>query len=131
MDNLLLAKFLTQPVVRDRNLVALLAWSARIAAQPVPASAPSASEVKVRLLAERVPSQIENYVQRMMAYFLQDGTVQLNIRQHLNPFNHESVEEALAAELNSVIDGFALRFAELEISDSQALLWLTEHYPTS
>lgn len=129
MDNLLLAKYLAQPVVHDRNLVALLTWAAKTTAKPLPASAPSADDVKVRLLAERVPNQIENYVARTMAYFLQDAKIQSAIREHLNPFNQESVEEQLALDLDHIIDGFALRFAELEIGDPQVQAWLQVHFP--
>jgi len=125
-DYTLLSEYPKQPVVRDRNYVALNNWSAYVAALAIPA-APDEAWVKQRIVAERYPAQPLSYVDRTMSYFLQDPATQTNIREYLNSFNTEATETALAGQLEGIITGFMPRFADIDVSDEQAAAWLTGH----
>jgi hypothetical protein len=125
-DYTLLSEYPKQPVVRDRNYVALNNWAAYTTALAVPA-APDEAWVKSRIVAERYPAQPQTYVDRTMSYFLQDPATQTNIREFLNAFNTEATETALASQLETIIGGFMPRFADIDVTDQQSLDWKTAH----
>lgn len=125
-DYTLLAEYPRQPVVRDRNYVALNNWANYTATLPVP-PVPDNVWVKSRIVAERYPAQTMSYVDRTMSYFLQDPATQTNIREFLSAFNTEATETALASQLESIIGGFMPRFADIDVTDSQANDWKTAH----
>jgi hypothetical protein len=81
----------------------------------------------VRIVAERIPAQPQNYMDRTMSYFLQDPATQTNIRQYLHPFNDEATETALAGQIEGIIGSFMPRFADIDVSDAQAAEWLTQN----
>jgi len=76
-----------------------------------------------RLVAERIPVQTANYVDRTMSYFMQDDVAQTNIRQFLNPWNDEATEVSLSAQNELIIDRFMPRFAKTDVSDEQVQAW--------
>lgn len=124
-DNTLLAKYVKEQVVKDRNYVGLNNWAAYTSTLPI--DAPTDPWIKARIVAERFPAQPDSYVLRTLSYFLQDPATQTNIRQYLSAFNDEAQETALSAQVESVIGTFMPRFADIDVSDSQMEQWKTEH----
>jgi hypothetical protein len=124
-DDLLLANYPRQAVVRDRNASALLAWAAYETAQAIPPTKPDEEFVRERLVGERIPLQTANYVERTLSFFQQDPTVQTNIRQFLSQWNDEATEVQLSAQNNSIITAFMPRFAAADVSDADVQAWYT------
>jgi hypothetical protein len=122
-DYTLLAEYAKQPVVKDRNYMGLINWAAYTTALPIPA-APDEAWVKARIVAERIPAQPQNYVDRTISYFLQDPATQTNIREYLNAFNAEAAETSLAGQIEGVINAFIPRFADIDVTDQQASDWI-------
>jgi hypothetical protein len=123
----LLAEYPRQPIVRDRNFAGLVAWAGYTATLPIPEERPDADWVRLRLIAERIPTQTGNYVERTLSFFLQDPTTVTNIRQFLNPWNDEPTEVALSAQIAGVIGTFMPRFARFDVSDAQVDQWYVSH----
>ena len=122
-DDLLLAQYPKQQTVRDRNFSALIGWSITIISATIPTTKPDEEWVRERLVAERIPVQTANYVDRTMSYFMQDDVAQTNIRQFLNPWNDEATEVSLSAQNELIIDRFMPRFAKTDVSDEQVQAW--------
>ena len=122
-DYRLKAEYPKQQVVKDRNYVGLNQWAVYTASLPVPAEQPDATWVKIRIVAERIPQQLESYVQRTLSYFAQDEATQTNIRQYLSAFNDEATETALASQIEAVIGSFMPRFVGYEITDEMVNQW--------
>jgi len=123
---LLLAKYPQQAHVRERNLVALLSWAAARTKEAAPTADTPDAAIRLRIFAERILSQVDLYVQRTMAYCLQDQRTLNNIRQYLNPFNDDATEDSLAVELAAIISDFAPALAEIEVPDAQVAAWKTD-----
>jgi hypothetical protein len=121
-DFLLMAQYARQPIVKDRNSSGLIAWSASETAAAVPPG-PSDEWVRQRIVAERIPQQTTNYVDRTMSYFLQDPATVANLRTYLSAWNEPAVENDLSQEINAVIAGFMPRFAHQDVSDAQVQAW--------
>jgi hypothetical protein len=126
-DYTLLAKYPQQAVVKERNYLGLINWASYTATLPIPGEKPDETWVKARIVAERIPAQPQNYMDRTMSYFLQDPATQTNIRQYLHPFNDEATETSLAAQIEGVIGAFMPRFADIDVTDEQKDKWLTDH----
>ena len=124
--DLLVAQYPKQQVVRDRNYSGLLGWAASVSAQAVP-SDPAEGWVRLRIIADRIPAQTANYVERTLSYFVQDPTTATNIREYLSEWNDEAAEAALSAQIAGVIGAFMPRFALLEVSDADVQSWLEAH----
>jgi len=122
-DDRLLAQYPKQDTVRDRNFSALIGWSVTIISETIPTTKPDEEWVRERLVAERIPVQTANYVDRTMSYFMQDDVTQTNIRQFLNPWNDEATEVSLSAQNELIIDRFMPRFAKTDVSDEQVQAW--------
>lgn len=125
MSDTLLAQYRKQMVVADRNSSALLRWASYTSGLDIPSSKPSEDFVRTRLVSERVPEQIDSYVQRTLSYFLQDPNTVSNINAFLNAFNTEAVEEQLANFNDAIINGFISRFAASDVSEQQVQDWYT------
>jgi hypothetical protein len=125
-DYLLMAQYPKAIVVRDRNSGGLIAWSAYTSSIDVP-PAPTEDWVRERIVAEQIPLQTQIYVDRTISYFLQDPQTQLNIREYLSPWNDAVAEEALSAEIQTVIGTFMPRFAAIDVSDAQVQAWYEAH----
>jgi hypothetical protein len=126
-DDLLLAQYPKQQHVRDRNFSGLVAWSASIKAQPIPADKPDLGWVRERVVAERIPMQVANYVERTIAFFMQDPATVTNIRKFLNPWNASATEEALSLQINAVIAPFMPGFAALDVSAAEVEAWYAQN----
>jgi hypothetical protein len=126
-DDLLLAAYPKQQVVRDRNYSALIIWAAGVTAQPVPAAKPPEDWVRQRLVAERVPTATDSYVSRTMSYFMQDVTTQTNIREFLDSWNNEATEVALSAQNAAMIAAFMPRFAATDTTQAQVDQWYLDN----
>ncbi|HSR78760.1 MAG TPA: hypothetical protein VLN57_19450 [Xanthobacteraceae bacterium] len=126
-DDRLLAAYPRQPVVRDRNFSGLVHWAGYTASLPIPEERPTEDWVRLRIVAERLPTQAQNYVERTLSFFLQDPTTVTNIRQFLNPWNDEGTEVALSAQIEGIIGSFMPRFARFDVSDAQIDAWYVSH----
>ncbi len=124
--DILLAQYPKQPVVRDRNFAGLVAWAASRTAAAVPAD-PPLEWVRERLVAERIPLQPANYVERTIAFFMQDPATVTNIREYLSPWNDEAAETSLSAQIGGVIAAFMPRFAMQDSTAAQLALWYRDH----
>ena len=122
-DYQLQAQYLKQAIVRDRNLGGLVAWSAYVGSEAIPAEQPEPDWVRLRIVAEQIPAQAAIYVERTIAYFLQDPQTETNIRDYLSQWNDEAEETSLSAQVQAVIDTFMPRFAALDVSDAQVQDW--------
>ena len=128
-DDLLLAQYPKQPVVRDRNHSGLLGWAGYTGALPLPPpdQPPGEDWVRLRIVSERIPLQTANYVERTMSFFMQDPTTQTNIRQFLNAWNDETTEVALSAQNSSIITAFMPRFSATDVADADVEAWMATH----
>lgn len=124
-DDLLLAAYPKQQVTRDRNSSALLAWAGYTATLPIPPDKPDEAWVRLRLVSERIPTAVDSYVSRTMAYFQQDPSVQEEsaLRQFLSAWNDVTVETALSATNATVIGTFMPRFAATDTTQAQVQEW--------
>ena len=82
--------------------------------------------MKTRIVAERIPQQIDSYVMRTMGYFMQDPASVTNIWQFLN-YNDDATEVALSGQIESIIAAFMPRFSDIDVTDDQKNKWLTDH----
>lgn len=126
-NDVLFAEYRKQQVVRDRNSSALLRWAAYVSASAIPATKPDTTWVRNRIIADRMPEQIDGYTQRTIAYFLQDPAVTSNIHQWLNSFNDATLEDTLSNSNDGIIGAFMPRFALTDVSDQQVADWYAAH----
>lgn len=124
---LLFGQYPKQAVVRDRNWSGLVSWSAYEAALPIPPEKPAPEWVRLRLVAERIPTATARYVEATLSFFAADPTTATNIREYLNPFNGETVEQSLGAQIEGVIAGFMPRFAATDVTDAQVQQWYEQN----
>jgi hypothetical protein len=122
-DYNLLAQYPKQAIVRDRNYSGLLAYAGYVLALAIPTTKPPQDWVEQRIVAERIPSQTQVYVDRTIAYFLKDPTTQTNIRQYLNAWNDEATEAALSNQISSVVSAFMPAFCALEATQADVDTW--------
>ena len=121
-DDVLIAQYPKQAVVRDRNFSALVAWAASMTAQPTPVD-PDDEWVRLRVVAERIPQGAAGYVERTMAFFIQDPTTVVNIREFLNPWNSPTVEDSLSHQNAAIIEAFMPRFSVIDVPPPQVEAW--------
>jgi len=124
-NNILIEQYRTSPAVMKRNAAGLNAWAGSVTAQVIP-PAPDEVWVKTRIVAERIPQQIDAYVSRTMGYFMQDPATVTNIWEFLN-YNNDAKEVALSGQIESIIAAFMPRFADIDVTDQQAADWKTAH----
>jgi hypothetical protein len=125
-DNILISKYLTRPVVRQRNSITLADWSLTNSIAAIP-DTPDDAWVRVRVLAESIPLATDIYTIQTLTYFAQDQTTQTNIRQFLAEDNDDATEVALAAQNDSIMVAFAQRYADAAISAQQVENWRTQN----
>lgn len=126
-NDALLAAYFSQPIVRQRNSVSLVQWAFGTRNIPLPSSKPDVAFVKLRLLAEQIPQQLDGFVQRTLPYLLQSNTTQTNIRQFLNAFNDDATETALSGQNADVLANVMPAFAAAAISMGQVQQWYIEN----
>jgi hypothetical protein len=126
-DYNLLAQYPKQAIVRDRNYSGLLAWAGYQMALPIPATRPEQAWVEQRLLAERIPTQIQTYVDRTMGNFMMSPNTQAAIRDYLSQWNDEALEEGLSADISTVLASFMPAFAAGEIPQEEVDNWYLDH----
>lgn len=126
VDNTLQSKYLTRPVVRQRNSVTLINWSAYGSQIAIPDPADDAW-VRARVVAEAIPLALDSYVTQTLSYFLQDSVTQTNILQFISEDNDSATEVALSGQNDSVAAAFMPRFAQTVVSDQQVSDWRTRN----
>jgi hypothetical protein len=120
---------MTRQVVRQRNATTIQKWSAYASAEAIPAT-PDDAWIRLRVLAEGIPMSIDMYTQQTLTYFAQDPGTQTNILQFISEDNDDSIEDTLATTNDSIISGFAQRWADAVINDQQVANWRTRNnYP--
>lgn len=122
LDNTLQSKYLTRPIVRQRNSVTLVNWSAYGSQTSIPDPAEDAW-VRARVVAEAIPLALDSYVTQTLAYFLQDSITQTNILQFISEDNDAVTETALSGQNDSIAAAFMPRFANTTVSDQQVTTW--------
>jgi hypothetical protein len=125
-NNILLNQYRTAPAVQQRNAVGLNQWAGATAIIAIPGTKPAADWVRARLVAERIPSAIDAYVQRTIGYFLQDPATTTNIWEFLN-FGNEATEVSLSSQVEAIINAFMPRFAAVDVSQSQVDQWYADN----
>jgi hypothetical protein len=126
-DYRLLAQYPKQQVVRDRNYAGLVAWSAYVTNEPIPATKPDEDWVRERIVAEQIPLQTNVYVDRTMSYFMQDPATETGVSELMNPWNNEATEVSLSASVQTVIGTFMPRFAMQDVNDATVEQWYFDH----
>lgn len=121
-DNILTSKYLTRPVVRQRNSVTLAKWSASQSAQAIPTPADDAW-VRLRVVAEAIPLSLDSYTTQTLGYFLQDPATNTNIAEFVSEDNDSETENSLASQNDSIVTGFMPRFSNTTVSDQQVQTW--------
>jgi hypothetical protein len=127
-DNLLSAQYRRSPVVQDRNSGGLLAWSAYTEAMAVP-PAPDDAWIRLRIVAERIPQQLDSYITRTIGYFARDPATVSDYRLYLNQYNPVAFEEDLGDRISGVISAFMPLFAAQDVSDEDVARWKTANLP--
>lgn len=126
-NDTLLAEYFSQPVVRRRNSAALVQWAFGTRNIALPGGKPDVAFVKLRLVAEMIPQNLDNYVQRTLPYLLSSNTTQTNIRQFLNGFNDDATETALSGQTADILANVMPSFAAAAISMGQVEQWYQEN----
>jgi hypothetical protein len=121
-DNILISRYLTRPIVRQRNSITLASWSAYETATAIPTT-PDDAWVRVRVLAENIPLSLEFYTTQTLTYFAQDPTTVTNILQFISEDNDDPTEVALASQNDTIISTFAQRYADTTINPQQVETW--------
>lgn len=121
-DFLLAADYARSAVVRDRNGSGLLAWAEYIMALAIPAD-PSDQWISERIVAERVPLQLDNYTTLTMSYFRGSPNTSAHYRDYLATYNSESEEETLAAEISAVASAVMPIFAKTQVTAEDIAAW--------
>jgi len=121
-DNTLQSKYLTRPVVRQRNSVTLVTWSAYVSELAIPAT-PTDDWIRQRIAAENLPLSLDFATTQTLTYFLQDQVTQTNILQFVSEDNDTSTETSLASQNDSIIAAFAPRWARATVTDAQVAAW--------
>ena len=128
-DNTLYSKYLTRPVVRQRNSVTLTKWSAYQAAIVIPAT-PDDAWVRLRIVGENVPLQLDFITTQTLTYFLQDPGLQASLRQFISEDNTTDEETTLSDTNDAIASGFMQRYADTTISPQQVTAWRDKYgYP--
>jgi len=122
IDNTLQSKYLTRPVVKQRNSITLIAWAAYTAAAAIPAT-PDDAWIRERIVAENIPMQPDYITQQTIAYFLQDPATSENIRGFISEDNTDTEEVTLAQANDGIVGAFMPRFAQTTVSDQQVNDW--------
>src|SRR5215471_9401019 len=122
LDNILQSKYLTRPVVKQRNSVTLVGWSGYVSTEPIPA-APDDDWIRARIVAEAMPTTLEFTTQQTLAYFLQDSTTQTNIRLFVSEDNTSDEEISLSQQNETILGTFMPRYAKTFITDEQVQAW--------
>lgn len=126
------AQFPRQAVCVDRTYARMAAWAAYTMALPLPPTdtAPEIATVQQRLLAERTPIQGTTYAQQATAYLIEMPDIIASIRDHLNAWNAEATETALAADIDTAFATVMPRYAATSIPDYDVALWCDRNgYP--
>jgi len=126
MDNTLISKYLQRSIVRQRNSVSLVQWSAYIANEAIPAPADDAW-VRQRIVAESIPSSLDAYTLQTLTYFLQDPATNSNILQFISEDNDSTVEGNLSTSNQSICSAFMPRFAQSTVTAQQVTDWRTQN----
>lgn len=125
-DNLLISKYLTRGVVRQRNSVTLIQWAGYTATAPIPDPADDAW-VRERIVAEQIPNQLDMVTQSTLSYFVQDPGTTDNILQFISEDNDTPTEETLSTSNQSICGAFMPRYAMSTVSQSQIDAWRTQN----
>jgi phosphoglucomutase len=126
-DYQLMAQYPKQQIVRDRNSGGLIAWSAYVTTEAIPATKPDEDWVRERIVAEQIVLNPNVYVDQSMSYFMQDPATEGSLSALMNPFNTEATEATLSDEVQNVIGTFMPRFAAQTVTDAQVQAWWDAH----
>lgn len=123
-NDLLLAEYARQPHVRDRHLTALLMQASMWAGattgmvQTLPLDFG-----RRRVFAERLPANMNVYLDRATGYFVQSSQVRDNLAALMNPWNDDSVEAVLHYQLFLAAADFFARWPWIEITTEDVRQW--------
>jgi hypothetical protein len=126
------AQFPRQPCCNDRVYSRLISWAGYITNTPLPptGTAPDVEWVRQRVLAEQLPATAYQYVTLVGPYLLEVPQISQRIRDHLNAWNDETTETALAADIDSGLAVVMPKIADSQISDGQVANWCEKNgYP--
>ena len=126
LDYILSSKYMTRPVVRQRNSSALTKWSAYVTAEAIPPQ-PTDAWIRTRILAEMLPLNVDIYSTQTLAYFAQDPATQANLRKYVSEDNDDPTEDALAQECDAVVSAFSQRWADAVVNPQQVTDWKTKN----
>lgn len=129
-DNILISRYLTRPVVKQRNSVSLAKWSASEVAAPIPSPADDAW-VRQRIVAETIPLNLDFTTTQTLGYFLQDPATSTNIAEFISEDNDSDTENSLAAQNDAIVTGFIGRYANTVINDQQVADWRARNNATA
>lgn len=128
MNNLVVAQYLTQQVVRQRNSITLNNWASYVATEPIPTD-PDDAWVRQRIVAEQMPRMIDNTVNQTLCYFAQDPAVADNVLPWISAFNPTDVEQDLSAQNQTIVGTFMPRYAQATVSQQQIDQWRKDNLP--
>lgn len=128
-----IAAFPRTQICLDRVYSHLLSWAAYITAQPLPpdtSTAPDKALVQQRVLAERTPQQATVLAGQVAPYLMEVPNITNDIRSHLNNYNDEATETALAGEIETSMAAVMPKFAAAMVSDYEVANWCDKNgYP--
>lgn len=122
VDNVLVSRYLSQQVVRQRNSITLNQWAAYTGTLPIPQD-PDDNWIRSRVIAEQIPLSLDQTVQQTLAYFLQDPAVVENIAKFISPDNDTATEQDLAAKNQNIVGTFMPRYAMSVVNAMQIQQW--------
>ena len=123
----LIAQFSRQQVCRDRQVTALLKWSAYQLALPIPGEKPAEDVVKQRIVAGRVQINPDMVVAGTINGVASTPDIQTNIRQHLSAFNDEQTEVAMDSQVDFALATVMPTYCRGVVSDTEAEMWYLDN----
>ena len=123
----LYAEFPQSVTCRKRQYSGLLRWSAYIKAGAFPTDKPTETWVEQWLVAERIPINAEVHVQQTMSYMVASPDIQTNMRQHLNPYNDETTEASMDAQVDTAISTSMPAYCHTQVSQQQIDQWYADN----
>jgi len=127
-----IAAFPRSQVCLDRTYSQLLSWASYITAQPLPPTdtAPEIAFVQQRILAERVPIYANTYQNQVAPYLLEIPNITQDIRNHLNAYNDEAMEQTISGEMQSSMAVVMPKYAAATVSNQEVANWCEKNgYP--
>lgn len=122
-----LAMYPTLPWVRQRNATTLAKWAKDYRGYFQPGgNKPSPEDARRFIIADRIPQQMDSYVQRTLWFFAADSAVR-DTPAFFSQVNTPEIEADLDQKNYGILQAFMDQFALTDVTDQQVTNWYIQH----